>query len=181
MSIIKAINQDKTLEIRPVTQADLDAVLEVYKRCEDFLALGPVATASMEMVLKDLEISKDEGGVFCGIYTMDGEMIGVVDYVPDHYQGDPQTAYLSLLMIDSSFRNQGVGKAIVEAVEDEIRKNSSITVILAGVQVNNTLAVRFWQSRGYAIVSEPKLMPDQTTVFDLRKDVVKSYLHSGGT
>jgi hypothetical protein len=30
-----------------------------------------------------------------------------------------------------------------------------------------TPAVRFWHSRGYAIVSEPKLMPDQTTVYDL--------------
>lgn len=179
--MIKVKLQDKFLEVRPIVQDELGAVLEVYKHCEDFLALGPVATASMEMVLKDIEISREEGGIFCGIYGTDGKMIGVVDYVPDHYQGDPQTAYLSLLMIDSSFRNQGVGKAIVEALEDEFTKNSSIKVILAGVQVDNTLAVRFWQSRGYAIVSEPKLMPDQTTVFDLRKDVVKSFLHSDGT
>ena len=40
--------------LRPVTPTDLDAVLEVYRLCEDFLALGPVATASMEMLQKDL-------------------------------------------------------------------------------------------------------------------------------
>jgi len=38
--------RDNFLEIRPVTLDDLDAVLEVYQLCEDFLALGPVATVS---------------------------------------------------------------------------------------------------------------------------------------
>jgi len=127
----------------------------------------------MEMVLKDLEISKEEGGIFCGIYTMDGRMIGIVDYVPNNFQGDASAAYLSLLMIDSSRRSQGVGKAVVQAVENELRKDSSITVILAGVQVNNPQAIRFWQRNGYDIVSEAKLMPDETTVFDLRKDLKK--------
>jgi ribosomal protein S18 acetylase RimI-like enzyme len=163
--------RDNFLEIRSVTQDNLDAVLDVYKLCEDFLALGPVATASMEMVLKDIEISKNEGGIFCGIYTADGKMIGVVDYVPKNYQGDPQVAFISLLMIGSPFRNQGIGRAVVDAVENEIRKDAPITVILSGVQVNNPQAARFWQRNGYRIVSEPKLYPDQTTAVDLRKEI----------
>jgi len=163
--------QDRFLEIRPVTQDNLDAVLEVYQHCEDFLALGPVATASMEMVLKDIEISKNQGGIFCGICTADGRMIGVADYVPNNYQGNPQTAFLSLLMIALPFRNQGIGKAVVDAIENVIRKDAQATVILSGVQVNNPQAVRFWQRNGYRIVSEPKLHPDQTTAFDLQKDL----------
>jgi ribosomal protein S18 acetylase RimI-like enzyme len=163
--------RDNLLEIAPVTQDSLAAVLEVYQQCEDFLALGPVATASMEMVLKDIEISKNEGGIFCGIYTADGKTIGVVDYVPRNYQGDPQAAFLSLLMIASPYRNQGVGKAVVAAVENEIRQDAQVTVILSGVQVNNPQAMRFWQRNGYRIVSEPKLHPDQTTAVDLRKDI----------
>ena len=171
MGSITVNMQDRFLEIHPIAPDELDAILEVYKRCEDFLALGPVATASMEMVLKDIEISKEEGGIFCGIYTADRKMIGVLDYVQEGYHRDAHAAYLSLLMIDSSYRNQGIGQAVVEAVENEIRKNSSIKVILAGVQVNNPQAVRFWQRYGYRIVSEPKLMLDQTTAFDLRKDL----------
>lgn len=169
--MIRVKIRDKFLEIRPILQDDLEAVLGVYQQCEDFLALGPVATASMEMVLKDIQISKDEGGIFCGIYRADGKMIGVLDYVPNDYQGNPQAAYLSLLMIASSYRNQGIGKAVVEAVENEIRKDAQVTVILAGVQVNNPGAMRFWQSNGYRIISEPKLYPDQMTAVDLRKDI----------
>jgi ribosomal protein S18 acetylase RimI-like enzyme len=147
--------RDKFLGIRPVTQDNLDAVLEVYHQCEDFLALGPVATASMEMVLKDIEISNNEGGTFCGIFTADGKMIGVVDYVLNNYQGNPQTAFLSLLMIASPFRDQGIGKAVVDTVENEIKKDAWVTVIFSGVQVNNPQAIRFWQRNGYRIVSEP--------------------------
>jgi ribosomal protein S18 acetylase RimI-like enzyme len=163
--------QDKLLEIRPITRNDLDEVLRVYQHCEDFLALGPVATASIEMVMKDIELSKAEGGIFCGIYTADRNMIGVVDYVPKNYLGNPQAAYLELLMIDASFRNRGIGTAVFEAVENEIRKDPSVTVFLAGVQVNNPQAVEFWQRNGFCIVSEPKLMPDQTIAVDLRKDL----------
>jgi len=50
------------LEMRPVQPNNLDAVLRIYQQCEDFLSLGPVAGASMEMVRKDLEISRDECG-----------------------------------------------------------------------------------------------------------------------
>ena len=169
MTIITILKHN--LEIRPIQADGLEAVLDVYRQCEDFLALGPVSTASMEMVLKDLEISQNEGGIFCGIYRADGKMIGVIDYVPRNFEGSPQTAYLSLLMIAAPFRKRGIGQAIVEAVEREIRKNPTITTIRAGVQVNNPQAIWFWQSHGYQIVSGPKLMPDQTTVFDLRKDL----------
>lgn len=160
-----------TFEIRPIQQGDLDAVLEVYRQCEDFLALGPVATASMEMVLKDLELSENEGGTFCGIYASDGTMMGIVDYVPRNFEGEPQTAFLSLLMIAAPFRGQGLGAATVAAVEKEIMKDTRITAIRSGVQVNNPRAIRFWQSRGYRIISGPQLMPDQTTVFGLLKNV----------
>jgi ribosomal protein S18 acetylase RimI-like enzyme len=159
------------LQIHPISPDELDAILGVYRLCEDFLSLGPVATASMEMVLKDVEISADEGGIFCGIYAPDQKMIGVIDYVPNNYRGNPQTAYLALLMIASPYRNQGIGKAVVAAIENEIQKDAKITVIVSGVQVNNPQAIRFWQRNGYRIVSEPKLYPDQTTAVDLQKDI----------
>jgi ribosomal protein S18 acetylase RimI-like enzyme len=164
-------DEEQHYEIRPVVQDDLNAILEVYRQCEDFLALGPVASASMEMVLKDLELSREQGGIFCGIYQADGEMIGVLDYVPANFAGDPQAAYLALLMIAAPFRKQGIGRAVVEAFEDEIRKDPRIKVIHSGVQVNNPQAIEFWQRRGYRIVSGPKFYPDQTTAFDLRKDL----------
>ncbi|MBI5294365.1 MAG: GNAT family N-acetyltransferase [Chloroflexi bacterium] len=74
-------------------------------------------------------------------------------------------------MIAAPFRNQGLGKAVVAAMENEIRKDAKINTILSGVQVNNPQAVQFWQRNGYRIVSEPNLLPDQTIIVDLRKDL----------
>lgn len=169
---MKTIRDGKgNFAIHPIKRGDLSAVLEVYRQCEDFLRLGPVATASMEMVLKDIQLSQEEGGFFCGIIIADGKMIGIVDFVANNYQEDPQAASLALLMIAKPFRGLGLGKAVVEAVEDEIRKDPRVTKILSGVQVNNPGALRFWQQRGYQITGGPELMPDQTTVYHLRKNL----------
>jgi ribosomal protein S18 acetylase RimI-like enzyme len=169
--MIKFVVQDHFFEIHPIAEEDLDAILEVYEQCEDFLALCQLPTASTEMVLKDIELSKAGGGVFCGIYTENGKMIGVIDYIPGDYCGAHDTAYLELLMIAASYRKQGIGKAVVEAVEDEIRKNAKIVTIVSGVAVNNPHAIQFWQRNGYRIVSGPKFYPGQGTGFDLRKDL----------
>jgi ribosomal protein S18 acetylase RimI-like enzyme len=167
------INMPETsLEIHPIDQDDLAAVLDVYRQCEDFLALGPAPTASLEMVLTDIEVSRRDGGIFCGIYdTASSQMIGIIDFVPRDYHGEPQTAFLELLMIAAPFRSQGVGKAVVAAIEHEIRKDARVSTILSGVQVNNPQAVQFWQRNGYRIVSGPELLPDQTTVYGLRKEL----------
>jgi ribosomal protein S18 acetylase RimI-like enzyme len=132
-----------SLEIRSVTQDDLDSVLAVYQQCEDFLALGPVAAASMQMVLKDIELSKDAGGRYCGIHAANEKMIGVVDFVPNNYEGNPQAAYLSLLMIAASYRNLGIGRIVLEAVEQAVRQDAQVTEMLLGVQANNPQALRF--------------------------------------
>ena len=153
-----------------MSAADANLLLELYRQCEDFLALGPERTASMAMVLKDIEISQSQGGVFCGVYAVDGRMIGVVDFVSSYFEDDPHIAFISLLMITASFRKQGIGTMIVELIENEIRKDAQVTAILSAVQVNNPQALQFWQKNGYRIVGGPELQPDQTTTFRLQKD-----------
>lgn len=157
--------------LRPLTFDDLPAVLEVYRQCEDFLALGPVATASEQMVRTDMEHAVKAGSHFCGIYNDAGDMMGIVDYLPQGFEGNLQHAFIELLMIALPYRAHGVGAAVVNYVETEIRRNPDVTAILSGVQVNNPVAIRFWQRRGYRIIGEPKAYPDLTTAFDLRKDL----------
>ena len=160
--------------LRPVTRdsADLGRILEVYRQCEDFLSLGPVPTASMDMVLADLELSKTEGGVFYAIEeSVNGEMVGVVDFALAGFEGNPQLAFLSLLMIAAPHRGRGLGEAVVQAVEAAIRQDGRATVIRSGVQVNNPGGIRFWQRMGYRIISGPEPMADGTVTFQLWKDL----------
>ena len=161
------------IEIRPIGEESIAEILSVYQACEDFLALGPVATASLEMVRSDLEMSKSQGGEFCGIYFEDKPMIGVVDFIRGDYQGRSDAAFISLLMLARSFRKRGIGSRVMDRVEGEIRKTPGVTTIFSGVQVNNPLAIRFWRNRGYAVISGPDLMADQTTVFHLEKKILQ--------
>lgn len=156
--------------VRQVGVESAEAILSVYRRCEDFLALGPVAQASMAMVLDDLKHSREGNGIFCGIYLGD-EMAGIVDYVPDNFESQPGCAFLSLLMIAEDHRARGLGRKVVDAVEAEILKNSGITAIRSGVQANNPKAIGFWQRMGYAINGPAELMPDSTAAYPLYKRV----------
>lgn len=144
-------------------------MLAVYRQCEDFLALGPEPVASIAMVRQDIEHSRQNGGVFSGIYTATGQMIGVVDYIPGNFEGQAQAAFISLLMISAPFRGRGLGAAITALVEAEIRRDERITAIFSAVQVNNPSALRFWQRQGYDPVGGPQLQPDQTTTILLCK------------
>lgn len=153
-------------------ETDLQAVLEVYRQCEDFLALGPVARASMTMVRADLALSRKEGGTFYGIYHPDSDvMVGIVDFVTAGFEGSQHLAFLSLLMIAAPYRGRGLGAEVVEAVEAEIRRDGRARAIESGVQVNNPGAIRFWQRMGYAITSGPQDFPDGTTAYRLLKNL----------
>ena len=162
-------------QLRPVDRGDPDApgvaaLLQVYRQCEDFLKLGPQAHASPEMVLADLEASQVAGSRYCGIYAcISGELIGVVDYLPAGFEGNPQHAFLELLMIARPFRGRGLGKQIVADLEAEIRKDPRVSAIRLGVQVNNPGALRFWQHCGYQIIRPAELQPDQTIAFLMEK------------
>jgi ribosomal protein S18 acetylase RimI-like enzyme len=160
---------DDLLEIRAVDGTGVEEIFGVYKACEDFLALGPVAAASREMVRADLEMSKSMGGEFCGISLRDGPLVGVLDFVPGNFRGQADTAYIALLMLGLSFRRRGIGSRVLALVESEVRKDPRVARIRIGVQVNNPSAIRFWQNRGFHIYAGPELLADQTTVYRLEK------------
>ncbi len=160
--------------IRPVREDEHESLLAVYLACEDFLALGPQPHATPEMVEADIRLSRQVGGIFCGIYHGPGgeqKMIGVLDLVPTSWEGKPDQAYIELLMIIPSFRSKGIGEQVVQWLEQKVNRDHKVSVIKADVQVNNPAAVRFWLKSGYEITSGPELRPDQTIVYNLKKSL----------
>ena len=158
-------------EVRPITEKDLEEVLEVYRQCEDFLALGPQPRASKAMVLKDIETSRSERGLFYGIFASDGRMVGVVDFIPGSFNGEAHLAFISLLMIVAPLRNRGIGTRALELIENKIRATGQVSEIRTAVQLNNPAALLFWQRNNYRVFGNPELRPDQTVVSYLRKEL----------
>ncbi|MFH1686812.1 MAG: GNAT family N-acetyltransferase [bacterium] len=164
--------RDYLFEIKLITGSDLEDVLEVYRQCEDFLALGPEPRASMAMVLIDIEMSRCEGSQFCGVFALNGKMIGVVEFVPSDFNGEARLAFISLLMIVPPLRSQGIGTHVLELVESKIRATGSVSEIRTAVQLNNPRALLFWQKNHYCVFGNPELRPDQTVVSYLRKKLL---------
>jgi len=162
-----------TYVLRPVERSDpavLAALLEVYRQCEDFLALGPQPHASPEMVQADLDFSHKAGGIFCGIYLVPSdELVGVADYIPSGFAGNRQHAFIELLMIGQPFRSHGLGYRVVAQIEEIIRKDPRITTIRLGCQVNNPDGIRFWLRCGYRIIGPAEHFPDQTSGYPFEK------------
>jgi ribosomal protein S18 acetylase RimI-like enzyme len=163
------------MHIRPIQESDLPAVLEVYHQCEDFLALGPVPTASLEMVAADRELSRAQGSQYNGLFAEDGTLMGIFDFVRSGYHGDSGCAYIELLMIAAPYRGRGLGEEAVRWLELELKNGgegkSGISMLRAGVQANNPGAIRFWQRMGFAMSSEAELLADGTTCYRLQKDL----------
>jgi ribosomal protein S18 acetylase RimI-like enzyme len=121
-------------------------------------------------VLADLETSQAAGSLYCGIYAYPyGELIGVVDYLPAGFEGNPKHAFLELLMIARPFRGRGLGNQIIADLEAEIRKDPRVSAIRLGVQVNNPGVLSFWQRCGYKIIRPAELQPDQTIAYLMEK------------
>jgi RimJ/RimL family protein N-acetyltransferase len=159
------------MQIRLITDTDRPALLEVYRQSEDFLALGPNPSASLEMVEADRKLSRDQGGEFYGLFDEEGTLMGVLDLIRTGYKGDPACAYLELLMIGAPYRGHGLGEAAFTWMEAELRHTPGLRTLKAGVQVNNPGAVRFWQRMGFRITSPARLLPDGTTCYDLEKAI----------
>jgi RimJ/RimL family protein N-acetyltransferase len=166
---MKAIFCANDYIVRAMETDDLQRTLAVYQQVEDFLALGPVPKASMEMVLEDIQHSKESGGLFCVVVDNNGNQIGVVDFVPELTKG---TAFLSLLMISQEFRNQGIGHAIVKALESYLIYTYGIHTIESGVQTNNEPGIRFWKKCGFEIGQTAKPLEDGTIAYDMTKRLV---------
>jgi ribosomal protein S18 acetylase RimI-like enzyme len=157
--------------IKPLSLADVQSVLQVYQQCEDFLALGPQATATPGMVITDMMTSQHIGGIYCGILGKEDEFMGVLDYLPAGHNGSPRQAYLALLMIAAPYRQRGLGARVLAWLEEQLCQNAEIEMLLAHVQVNNPRGQKFWQTQGFAITGAPQLQPDGTTSMELQKKI----------
>jgi ribosomal protein S18 acetylase RimI-like enzyme len=159
--------------IKPMKGEDLPSLLALYRECEDFLALGPIAQASEVMVLADLELSHVNHGNFYGL-MVDCDLAGVLDVVESGWEGESRSGYLELLMLAPRWRRHGIGEAATHWAEAQARL-AGAEMMRLGVQVNNPGGWLFWERMGYHVVSEPTLFPDGTVAVEMVKPLTSDH------
>jgi GNAT superfamily N-acetyltransferase len=128
--------------LRPTTSADAPAVHAVM------LAAGMDPRSSwVRTTVSDVEWSLSKGGGFLAL--REGAVVGCVGYRPDGFR----TLTLNKLATLPEVRGQGIGAALVRAVEEQARLGGFIRVLLAVSQYNLSV-VPFYVHLGYTVSSD---------------------------
>ena len=131
--------------LRPVTPADLPAFHAVM------MAAGMDPRSSWtRTTLQDLERSLFGPGAGGVVAVQAGELVGVVGFRPD----GAATLTLNKLATLPRVRGQGVGRALVAAVEETARQGGYARVLLAVSQFNLDV-LPFYAALGYRRTDEP--------------------------
>jgi RimJ/RimL family protein N-acetyltransferase len=175
---MKALFRAGEYIVKAIEETDIQKTLEIYHQAEDFLSLGPEPHASIEMVLTDIQHSKESGGLFCIILDGNGNQVGVVDFIPATSTG---VAFLSLLMIAKKHRHHGIGQSIVKNLESYLQNRHGTHTMESGVQTINALAIGFWGKCGFQISKKAKALDDGTVVYDMKKEIARTSRSCAGS
>jgi len=144
---------EERLEMRALGARDYPAVVEIYRQTPRFIVElnGRSAdTLGLEMVEEDAAQAANHGARFAGLFLREnGQMIGVADYVPGGYGGQPSRAWIALLLMAEPYQRQGYGSEAYRLIEESIFADPDVQAIGLGVLVNNGPALGFWRAMGY--------------------------------
>lgn len=104
------------ITLRKATSADLDAVKALFDRHK--LELGFIIRAALEKSIQQAELII--------AVTHDEELAGLVHY---HHRRDAQTTLYSIV-VDSPWRERGVGRCLIDALRDECRIRKQHFILL---------------------------------------------------
>jgi ribosomal-protein-alanine N-acetyltransferase len=123
------------LEIRPMTTADLSAVLEIEK------ALFPIDAWTDALFLAELaevSISRD-----VSVAILDSQLVGYVSFRYVGKQGDVNT-----VAVASDQQGKGIGTALMDWLESQaVLRN--VREIFLEVRSDNEAAIKMYATRGY--------------------------------
>ena len=124
-----------TLHIRPYQPSDETAVIALWQRCD--------LTRPWNNPKLDIERKLLVNPELFLVGEIDGE---IITSVMGGYEG--HRGWINYLAVDPSRRRQGLGREMMEVVEERIRALGSPKINLQ-IRTGNTAVIEFYQSIGY--------------------------------
>lgn len=125
---------------------DADQIyLEIYSP-EEFKKQG----CSFESV--EGLIAKEKDKEYLCAYNKANKIIGFASF----YLKNPQTMWLSMIFVDTSYQKQGVGSDFIKKIK-EIAKLSKALVLVFETDIKAVWAVEFYKKNNYQILSDEDL------------------------
>ncbi len=137
--------------IEPATQADLEAVTELWvqlARSQRKHGSAVRAESNRETMRETLAAHRHADGLH--VARVDGTVVGFASFSLEHgsLSLDTTRGVLSNLYVVPSYRNRGIGEALLESVESSLAAKGVETLLLE-VMADNESARRFYREHGY--------------------------------
>lgn len=139
-------------QVRPAEYKDIPAILSITR--EAFIKYAQMSEASEPEALRETEedIRRDIDEKIVLIAVRDDEPVGSVRVQVDK---QTNTAYLSRFAVKVTSQNNGIGKSIMNLV-DEIMHKYGVSSISLHTDSKLTPLIRFYYGRGFYIDSTDK-------------------------
>ncbi len=134
-----------------VGENDMGALQRLLEKCNDYMLLvdghpaGP--SAAVTLISERPEGKAVEDKVVLGIFSSNKELVGVLDAVKDYPRVNDW--WIGLLLIDPIYRNQKVGKMVVDSFAKWAGRQGAKWIFLGVVEANEN-AYRFWRAAGFS-------------------------------
>jgi len=130
--------------IDTVDLKDMNGLLDIYNSNQTFLQnhMG-VSSVSREFILHEIEQMKNVGYTSSIIKDSKGEIVGLCDFkISDE-------VYLSLFMIDSRLKGNGLGKEIYNQLEKMFKTKNAKRIRIDVVYDYAENVLGFWEKQGF--------------------------------
>jgi len=131
-------------KIDKVDSNDINEILDIYNSNKTFLCnhMG-ISSVSKEFILNEIEEMKSIGYTSSIIKDNNGEIVGLCDFkISDE-------VYLSLLMIDSRLKGNGLGKIIYNQLEKMFKAKNAKRIRIDVVYDYDENVLGFWKNQGF--------------------------------
>jgi protein subunit release factor A len=131
--------------INLIESKDLNDIVRVYNSNKIFLKshIGKESITT-KWVCDELKTMKNEGFYSCKIVQKNSnEIVGLIDFKVD------KETYLSLLMINSNLKGQGIGIKVYELFEMYIKSSDSTSLRIDVVTNYDKHVIDFWIKNGF--------------------------------
>jgi L-amino acid N-acyltransferase len=140
------------IHIRPVTDADLDAILAIYNDAiETMTAVFEYQPYTREK-LHDWLTTKQAAGYPVLVADVDGTLAGFATYGPFRTRPAYKYTVEHSVYVAEHVRRQGVARVLMRALVDDARRRGYHAMV-GGVVADNVPSLRFHESSGFVEVA----------------------------
>ena len=140
-------------QVNYLRENDARSLQRLLENCTDYCMLvdghPPGENSAQALIANRPEDRSINDKAVFGLYNHERNLVGVLDVLKNYpFQND---WWIGLMLIDPDYRNQGLGRQIVQSFMDWVRLQRVKRIYLGVVECNDK-AFKFWQSVGFTVV-----------------------------